>query len=122
MLIVCTGPDTFRARQKYAEMIFGYKLKYDNSGSSIEKIDSSADVYQEVLSRLSNQSLFSQKKMIICEGLLSKLTAAQAKKLNSALESDADMTIVVDYLDKSLKATVKKYLLRKVYWFMSLRF
>ncbi|MBU2566661.1 hypothetical protein KKG46_03830, partial [Patescibacteria group bacterium] len=85
MLIVCTGPDSFRARQKYAEMILGYKIKYDKTGSSIEKIATSADVFNEVLSRLSNQSLFSQKKMIVCEGLVGTLTVAQAKKLEKAL-------------------------------------
>lgn len=103
--MICAGPDGYRARKKFREMILGYKKKYDEQGSSIERLEST-DLYQTLLTRLCSPSLFSEKKMVLCEGLLEKVTAKQASDLQDALVRDAEQTVVLDHEDKLPKSAV----------------
>lgn len=100
MLIICSGPDSFRARRRYRELSESFRVKHDPASSSIETIEP-GEQYQEVLAKLSNPTLFSSKKMLRCEYLFNKLTPAQIKKLAAAVERDAEQTVVLDYEDKS---------------------
>jgi len=100
VLIICSGPDSFRARRKYRELSEAFRVKHDPTSSSIETIEP-GEQYQEVLAKLSNPTLFASKKMLRCEYLFNKLTPAQIKKLAAAVERDAEQTVVLDYEDKS---------------------
>ncbi|MBD3328659.1 hypothetical protein GF340_05160 [Candidatus Peregrinibacteria bacterium] len=107
MLVICAGPDGFRARLKYRDLIGAYKKKYDEKGDTVEHLPSD-NLYEAVLSRLGNQSLFASKKLLVCEGLMSQLTAKQASNLRNAVYKDGDITVVIDYEDKAPKATAVK--------------
>ncbi|MDF1497127.1 MAG: hypothetical protein P1P90_03640 [Patescibacteria group bacterium] len=107
MLIICAGPDSFRARLKYRDLVGAYKKKYDEKGSTVEHLPSD-NLYETLLSKLSNQSLFASKKLLVCEGLFQKLTAKQASNLRDAVYRDADISVVIDYEDKEPKATAVK--------------
>jgi hypothetical protein len=107
MLIICTGPDTFRARLKFRDLILAYKNKYDDKGSTIENLQPN-DIFSQLNERLSSQSLFASKKMLICEGLMQQVTPKQTEKLSLALKKDADITVVLDYEDKAPKESLLK--------------
>ncbi len=107
MLIICAGPDSFRARLKYRDLVGAYKKKYDEKGATIEHLQNE-NLYETLLSKLSNQSLFASKKLLVCEGLFQKLTAKQASNLRDAIYRDADISVVIDYEDKEPKATAIK--------------
>src|SRR5690349_2995349 len=51
MLIVCHGPDTFRALQKARELELAFKQKYDAHGLSVERLASGKDAVTEIASR-----------------------------------------------------------------------
>jgi DNA polymerase III delta subunit len=107
MLIICAGPDGFRARLKYRDLVDAYRKKYDEKGATIEHLPSD-NLYEILLSKLSNQSLFASKKLLVCEGLFQKLTAKQVSNLRDAIYRDADISVVIDYEEKEPKATAVK--------------
>jgi DNA polymerase III delta subunit len=107
MLVICAGPDSFRARLKYRDLVLAYKKKYDEKGDTVESLPLD-NLYEAVLSKLGNQTLFASKKLLVCEGLMSKLTAKQASNLRDAIYRDGDITVVIDYEEKAPKATAIK--------------
>ena len=107
MLIICTGPDTFRARLKFRDLVLAYKIKFDQLGKSIEYCRSE-DLLAHVSARLSHQSLFVSKRMFVCEGMLEKVTPKQMEKLSQSIRKDADNTVVLDYEDKPPKESLLK--------------
>lgn len=112
MLVICAGPDGFRARLKYRDLIDAYRKKYDEKGDTVEHLPLD-NLYEAVISRLGNQSLFASKKLLVCEGLMSKLTAKQASNLRDAIYKDGDITVVIDYEEKAPKATAVKSFIEK---------
>jgi len=114
MLVVCAGTDTYRSHQRLHELLAGFKAKYDPSGASIERLEQ-PEIFKKVTARLSAPSLFSTKKMLLCEGLFFKLTPTQIKKLATSLLRDEDQTIVVDYEEKVLNDKVIKEFNEKVF-------
>lgn len=103
MLIVCSGPESFKARQKYRELTEAFRVKHDPRSSSMESI-TSKDALAEVVSKLSSPTLFTSMKLLRCEYLFADATPAKIKKFNLALERDANQTVVLDYEDKPLTA------------------
>lgn len=93
MLILCSGPDTFRAREKARDLADAFKAKHDPSGFSMETIVEPDFV--KILNRLSAPSFFSSKRFLRCDGLLSKLKIADVRSLIKRIEADADQTIIV---------------------------
>jgi len=107
MLIICSGPDSFRARLKYRELVLAYKQKYDEKGTTIEQLEGD-NLYETLLSKLANQSLFASKKLVLCSGLFQKLTAKQASNLREAVFRDGDISVVIDFEEKPPKETALK--------------
>jgi len=84
-----------------------YKKKYDEKGDTVERLPLD-NLYEAVISKLGNQSLFASKKLLVCEGLMSKLTAKQAQNLRDAIYRDGDISVIIDYEEKAPKATAIK--------------
>lgn len=99
MLIICSGPDGFRAKQKIRGFVGSFKDKYDKTGNSVETL-SSQEPYAEIVSRLSAPSLFHSKTMVVCHGLMDGLKVGQIKTLAKSLLVDADQTVILDHEDK----------------------
>jgi len=108
MLIVCVGPNSFKARKKYQDLILAYRGKF--SDAAIDQIDD--NFWLIVLTRLGNGSLFSSKKMLVGEQLLSKMTAKDVDKLKRKIIVDDNETVVLDYEEKLNKTKMK--LLNKI--------
>ncbi|MHB8830638.1 MAG: DNA polymerase III subunit delta [Patescibacteria group bacterium] len=100
MLIICTGPETFLARQKTLDLLEAYKQKHVSQGAEIERLESQTSI-QDAITRLSSQGLFAAKRLLKYENLMSGITQAQAKQLIKALLADCNQTVVLTYEDKS---------------------
>jgi len=94
MIIVCSGPDTYRAREKARELVAAFREKHDPKGLATEVIDGSEGL-APILSRLAGGSLFATKKLIRADGCLTKMKIADVRALATRLESDKDATIVL---------------------------
>lgn len=94
MIIVCSGPDTYRARQKARELVAAFRGKHDPEGLATEVLDD-VPTPEMLLSRLGSTSLFSSKKLVRADGLLTKMKIADVRTLASRLEKDKDGTIVL---------------------------
>ena len=102
MLIVCSGPDSYRALEKARELESAYRQKYDAEGRSVERLVSGKEGLDAVLSLTAGASLFSTRRFIRCDGLLSACPKGKRDALTKALSHDPEMTIVVSIEPKLL--------------------
>lgn len=101
MLIICTGPDTFQARQKALDLLEAYKQKHVSQGDAvIERLESQTSV-QDAITKLSTLGLFATKRLLKYENLLAGITPAQTKQLVKSILTDGNQTVVLTYEDKS---------------------
>lgn len=103
MIIVCSGPDTYRAREKARDLVSAFRAKHDASGLATEVIDG-AEGLPLLLSRLGSASLFHSKKMIRADGCLEKMKIADVRSLAGRLEADRDNTIILTVENESPNA------------------
>jgi len=106
MLLICSGKDTFRSRQKAQELVLAFKNKFDSSGFSAEKID--VKNIDNVLNQTGAMSMFSTRRLIRCDGLLAQIKPAQLKILAKRLMEDSSGLILItlefdDLSEKVLK-------------------
>ncbi len=103
MLIVCAGPDTYRAREKARELERAFREKYDPDGRSVERVDiqNAESVKSALLPLLSAGSLFSQQKFIRADGCLAVLKAPEKKKFASRISNTGSDTIIVSVEDEA---------------------
>jgi hypothetical protein len=94
MIIVCSGPDTYRAREKARELVAAFREKHDPQGLAVETVDGSEGL-PLLLSRLAGGSLFAKKKLIRADGCLEKMKIADVRTLAAKLETDKDSTIIL---------------------------
>lgn len=94
MIIVCSGPDTYRAREKARELTAAFREKHDPQGLAVETVDGSEGL-PVLLSRLAGGSLFAKKKLVRADGCLDKMKIADVRTLAAKLEADKDGTIVL---------------------------
>ncbi|MCK9361865.1 hypothetical protein M0Q28_06635 [Patescibacteria group bacterium] len=95
MLILCCGPDTYRATQRAHELEEAFRTKHDPSGTSIERFESGKGAVDEVIERSLTVSLFSPMRFIRADGLIEHCPKPKAKALANALSKDPERVIVV---------------------------
>lgn len=95
MLIVVSGLDTYRSLERARFLESAYREKYDPSGSSIERLTPGKDAVDPLLSIAVSGSLFSTRRFIRADGIISSCPKAKRDALMKALSHDADTTIVV---------------------------
>ncbi|MFA6429504.1 MAG: hypothetical protein WCV84_03330 [Patescibacteria group bacterium] len=100
MLILCTGPDTFRAQEKALELVQAFQQKHDIGGSSIESFTSGKDAVKALLERINTPSLFSPKRLIRVSDLLTDVPKAAVSPLVQALSRDSEQVIVISTEEK----------------------
>ncbi|MFH2232335.1 MAG: hypothetical protein ABII13_04180 [Patescibacteria group bacterium] len=99
MIIVCSGPDTYRAREKARELVAAFRNKHDSEGLATEIIDGTEGI-TALLSRLGSASLFVKKKIVRADGCLDKMKFADVRILASKLQADKDNTVILTVEDK----------------------
>lgn len=94
MIIVCSGPDTYRARERARELVAAFKEKHDPNSLSTFILATGQDV-KTIFSNIGTPSLFTTKKLIRCDGLLETLKIAEVRTLVAKLQIDGDQTILL---------------------------
>ena len=93
MLLVCIGPDTFRAQAKARELENAFRQKYDLDGSSIERISPGKDGVDEVIERANTVSLFCPRRFMRTANLLMDCPKAKQTALVQSLTKDPENVI-----------------------------
>ncbi|MFA5130576.1 MAG: hypothetical protein WC477_06745 [Patescibacteria group bacterium] len=95
MLIVCSGKDSFRALERARFYENGYKKKYDANGSSVDHLPSGKEGIDRLLSLGASASLFSSRRFVRVDGIITTCPKDKRKALIASLSRDPEMTIVV---------------------------
>jgi hypothetical protein len=98
VLLICSGPDTWHARQKARELVEAFKEKYDKSGYSTEVIVNQD--LRQVLSEIGAPSIFCPKRLIRFDGLLNGIKSADLKILAKRLKEDGENNVIVTVEDE----------------------
>lgn len=109
MLIICSGPDTYHARQKARTLLAAFRAKHDPTGYSTEVIDADASrAIPLLLERIGSPSLFAQKRMIRCDGFFANAKLADVRMLAKRLEADHEQTVLLSFEQESLSPKHEK--------------
>lgn len=103
MLIVVSGLDTYRSLERARFLESAYRQKYDQTGSSIERLPFGKDAIDPLLSICVSGSLFSSRRFIRADGIVSACPKAKREALLKALAHDSESTIVLCREDGALK-------------------
>lgn len=95
MFILCCGPDSYRAIARAKEFELGFKQKYDPEGHSVERLSSGKEGVEEIISKAAGASLFSPRRFLRVDGIVSSCPKSKQHALLEALSRDADSLIVV---------------------------
>lgn len=108
MLLLCTGPDTYRAQQKAHDLERAFIEKYDKQALSVDKIDAGKDAIDEVLRKADSVSLFNPRRFIRVDQLLSTCPKPKQTALINVLKREPDNVIVVSVEDEPLEEELLK--------------
>lgn len=95
MLIVVSGLDSYRSLERARFLESAYRGKYDAEGISIEHLPFGKDAIDPLLSICVSGSLFSSRRFIRADGIVSSCSKPKREALLKALAHDSEMTIVV---------------------------
>lgn len=95
MLIVVSGLDSYRSLERARFLESAYRQKYDPTGSSVEHLQSGKDAVDPLLSICVSGSLFSSRRFIRADGIVSSCPKPKRDALLKALAHDSEMTVVV---------------------------
>lgn len=95
MLLLCIGPDTFRAQRKAVELELAFREKYDKAGTSVERLSSGKDGIQEIIEKANTVSLFCPRRFMRGTDVLGSCPKSLHAPLAQALQRDPDNIIVV---------------------------
>ena len=110
MLILCCGPDTYRAVARARELENAFRQKHDTSGSSVERVAAGKEAADEIIERSMSVSLFTPMRFIRTDGLVSGCPKTKWKPLIQSLARDPERVIVVSVESEKPDATQLKFL------------
>ena len=110
MLILCCGPDTFRAVQRARELETAFRKKHDAAGSSIERLSSGKEGVDEIIERALSVSLFTPMRFLRADELAAACPKPKTKALVQALSRDPERVVVVSVEQEKPDATKMKWL------------
>ncbi|QQR60420.1 hypothetical protein IPH19_03315 [Candidatus Uhrbacteria bacterium] len=108
MLILCCGPDSYRALARAKELELAFKQKHDPEGRAIERLSSGKDGVEELISKAAGASLFSPRRFLRVDGIVSSCPKTKQKALLEALARDTDAMIVVSVEEERPVSSVMK--------------
>jgi hypothetical protein len=95
MLIVVSGEDTYRALERARDLERAYREKYDAEGRSVERLPSGTEGIERLLAATAGGSLFSSRRFIRIDGLVSSCPKAKREGILKSLARDVEMTIIL---------------------------
>ena len=105
---MCCGPDSYRALARAKELEAAFKQKHDPEGRSIERLSSGKDGVEEVIEKAAGASLFSPRRFLRADGILSSCPKAKQKALVDALSRDVEAMIIVSVEEEKPPMSVMK--------------
>lgn len=111
MVILLTGPDTFRSRRRLHQLRDAFRTKHDPSGLNIVALDGLTATAEEVRSAVQSTGFFSTKRFVVVDGWQAA-AACSAKALSDVLvplvESKDIIIVVLEDVAPAAKRTTKK--------------
>ncbi len=95
MLLVCTGPDSFRALRKAQELERAYREKHDPSGLSIERLTVTAKSVETIAERVGAMGLFAQRRCLRATGLVASWKRSDWERAGKLFQRDPEQSIVI---------------------------
>lgn len=109
MLLLCEGPDTYRALEKARELERAFREKYDAAGFSVERISYGKEAARDVVQRAGGMSLFSPRRFLRTMNVVAELAKKDEAAFVKVLTQDPDALIVVSVEDEPISpADAKK--------------
>lgn len=109
MLILCIGPDTYRAQQKARDLEATFRTKYDVSGMNVEMFPADDSVFSFLLSR-GGIGLFASKRFFRGTGLLAHKKSLLETHIPRVLGGDQEASIVVSVEEEAPDAKIMAFL------------
>lgn len=109
MLILCIGPDTYRAQQKARDLEASFRTKYDASGLNVEMFPADDSVFSFLQSR-GGLGLFAAKRFFRGTGLLEHKKSLLETHIPRVLGGDQEASIVVSVEEEAPDAKVMTFL------------
>jgi hypothetical protein len=112
MLILCVGPDAFRAQERVRELAAHFVQKYDKEQVSVERLEASGTaLVDQLVERMHTPSLFTPRRFLKTQNLLAECPKGKQMALKQALARATDDTIIVNREEEIptealLKATI----------------
>ena len=110
MLILCCGPDTYRAVARARELENAFRQKHDATGSSVERVASGKEAADEIIERSMSVSLFTPMRFLRTDDLVAACPKAKWKPLVQSLTRDPERVIVVSVETEKPDASQMKFL------------
>lgn len=108
MLILCIGPDTFRALGKARDLEKAFREKYDKTGASIERLSAGKEGIDELVERANTVSLFSPRRFLRITNLMAECPKAKQGSVVQALSKEPENVVVVSVEEEPPTETALK--------------
>jgi hypothetical protein len=108
VLILCCGPDSYRALARARELEAAFRQKHDPEGRAIERLSSGKDGVEEVIEKGAGASLFSPRRFLRADGIISSCPKSKQKALIDTLSRDVESMIVVSVEEEKPTASTMK--------------
>lgn len=106
MLLICSGPDTFRAQAKARVLEQAFREKYDTQGLSVERLEEGKDALQHIAGRGATMSLFATRRLVRVRNLFENLPKTGRATLVRVLSGDQDHFILLTVEDSPVSEDV----------------
>jgi DNA polymerase III delta subunit len=110
MLILCCGPDTYRAVMRARDLEAAFRQKHDAGGSSVEHLSPGKGAADEIVERSLSVSLFTPMRFLRADELVGSCPKTKTKALVQALARDPERVIVVSVEPEKPDASQMKWL------------
>lgn len=109
MLILCSGPDVFRAQERARELLSHFAQKYDVAQTSVERLEGSGTVIvDQLIERINTPSLFAPRRFLRVSNLWRDCSKAKQAALVQALSRDVEQVIVVSIEEEPLTDVLER--------------
>lgn len=114
MLIVCSGPDTYRALQKAQELERAFAAKFDKQAYSIERLSSGKEAMDFLVAYMQTPSLFAPRRFFRTNDLIASCPKTKLQSLVNVLKRDAEGVIVVSLEEQAPSEVQKRSLAKEI--------
>ena len=98
MILIVSGEDTYRSRQRMTTLVTAFKKKFDPNGYNIHSFSGPSVSFDDVQHAVSTVSFLAKKRLVAFEDFFKeKSSEAQKRILNFLTERDSEEQIILFY-------------------------